>query len=489
MRILVVAPYPPMRDGIGIYARDQVARLRAAGEHVTVLSPPEGDGDLRAPFRGGRALLRAVRHGRRSERIMVHFQPALWYAPRRPFSKVATSLAFVWLAFRRGRRLELVVHEADPPKLWRPDYALLRQVFLLAARCTFHSEAEWRSLEREYRVRVRGRVDQHRIDAAPRIDRPEARRRLGLAPGGFLFVCPGFVQASKGYDRAVEAFARAAIPGARLVVAGSVREPDPEAGRYARSLGERIGAVEGATFVERYLSDAEFDLWVSAADRVVLPYRRAWSSGVLARAHALRVPAIVAGIGGLAEQAGADDVIVNDDGALERAMREAAEAPSGTGGPAAASHAHPHDRRQEWNPELEAPDGKKGRGVLIGLILISVALAAVAQLTLKHGVNQVTDQGTVPFSLAQPFDILKRVVTNWSILAGLTIFVLSAAVWLVVLSRVSLSFAYPFASLTYVLILVFDRFVLDQPISGLRYAGVALIIVGLVLISRTHTTA
>jgi drug/metabolite transporter (DMT)-like permease len=58
-----------------------------------------------------------------------------------------------------------------------------------------------------------------------------------------------------------------------------------------------------------------------------------------------------------------------------------------------------------------------------------------------------------------------------------------------VLSRASLSFAYPFASLTYVLILLFDRFVLNEPISALRYGGVALIIAGLVLISRTHQAA
>ena len=68
------------------------------------------------------------------------------------------------------------------------------------------------------------------------------------------------------------------------------------------------------------------------------------------------------------------------------------------------------------------------------------------------------------------------------------IFVASASVWLIVLSRTSLSFAYPFASLTYVLILLFDRLVLQEPISALRYGGVALIIAGLVLISRTHQT-
>ena len=37
----------------------------------------------------------------------------------------------------------------------------------------------------------------------------------------------------------------------------------------------------------------------------------------------------------------------------------------------------------------QATDGRKNRTMLIGLILLSVALAAVAQLTLKHGMNQV----------------------------------------------------------------------------------------------------
>ena len=58
---------------------------------------------------------------------------------------------------------------------------------------------------------------------------------------------------------------------------------------------------------------------------------------------------------------------------------------------------------------------------------------------------------------------------------GLALFGLSALVWLVVLSRASLSFAYPFAALTYVLILLFDRFVLDEQVPALRWAGVAFI--------------
>jgi drug/metabolite transporter (DMT)-like permease len=123
-----------------------------------------------------------------------------------------------------------------------------------------------------------------------------------------------------------------------------------------------------------------------------------------------------------------------------------------------------------------------------GVILISVVLAAVAQLTLKHGMNQVTAHGG-PLDLTAPVTTIRRVVTNVSVIGGLAIFVLSAAFWLVVLSKVSLSFAYPFVSLTYVLILVFDRFVLDQPVSVLRWSGVALIVGGILLISRTHQAA
>jgi len=69
---------------------------------------------------------------------------------------------------------------------------------------------------------------------------------------------------------------------------------------------------------------------------------------------------------------------------------------------------------------------------------------------------------------------------------GLFLFGLSAMVWLAVLSRTTLSFAYPFASLTYVLILLADRFLLDEPVPALRWAGVGFIVVGIVLVAQTR---
>jgi len=125
---------------------------------------------------------------------------------------------------------------------------------------------------------------------------------------------------------------------------------------------------------------------------------------------------------------------------------------------------------------------KGNRAMLIGLILLSVALAAVAQLTLKYGMNQVRDAtGIVQLTTHS----LRSIVTTPAVWGGLFLFGLSALVWLAVLSRASLSFAYPFAALTYAMILLFDRFFLQQQVSGLRWAGVAFIMAGIVLVAQT----
>lgn len=148
----------------------------------------------------------------------------------------------------------------------------------------------------------------------------------------------------------------------------------------------------------------------------------------------------------------------------------------------APKHEHVSPLDVDYEPPL--PPGEKRRTrVIVVFILTSVAMAAVGQLVLKFGVDQVVKHGGVV--LKEPITTVARIARTPAVWGGLALFGLSAAMWIVVLSRTSLSFAYPFASLTYVLILVFDRFVLNEPVSGLRYGGVALIISGLVLISRT----
>ena len=122
--------------------------------------------------------------------------------------------------------------------------------------------------------------------------------------------------------------------------------------------------------------------------------------------------------------------------------------------------------------------------MLIGMILVSVALAAVAQLMLKAGMNRVNVE-LAPATFSLNGASLKALVVQPFVWGGLFLFGISALVWLVVLSRASLSFAYPFASLTYVLILIFDQFVLKDEVPPLRWGGVAFIGIGIFLISRT----
>ena len=125
--------------------------------------------------------------------------------------------------------------------------------------------------------------------------------------------------------------------------------------------------------------------------------------------------------------------------------------------------------------------------MLIATILLSVGLAAVAQLALKAGMNHVNEE-LAPATFGLNGNGLRAVAGEPFVWAGLALFGISAAVWLLVLSQASLSFAYPFAAITYVLILLFDHFVLDDPVPGLRWAGVALIGLGIFLVSRTPHT-
>lgn len=318
-RVIVVSSYPPRHCGIGAYAHSQVERLRSDGHDVLVISPPDGDGDVQVPFGDGLQFREAGRLGAGADRIIVHFQPGVHYrrGASAGISKIRTSLALSSLV-RRRPQVEIVVHEATPqPPRWRPDHLILARAFR-EAHLVFHTDAERRSLERDYGVRVRARLVDHREGVAAHAegDRGTARRRLGLSLSEPLFVCAGFLHPWKGFDRAIRAFRAAGSPG-HLVIIGSVREPSPEnisCRTHLRSLAE--GTV-GVSFVEHFVDDETFDLWIMAADRLVLPYRRAWSSGVLARARVLGTTAILSAVGGLSEQAGSTDQVFGSEQELK----------------------------------------------------------------------------------------------------------------------------------------------------------------------------
>ena len=118
----------------------------------------------------------------------------------------------------------------------------------------------------------------------------------------------------------------------------------------------------------------------------------------------------------------------------------------------------------------------------IGLILVSVTLAAIAQVTLKMGMNHVTDANGGQLALTG--ESLKQILTTLLVWVGLGIFAISAVLWLFALSRASLSFAYPFAALGYVIIVAASILFLDEHVPLLGWAGVACIVVGILLVAQ-----
>ena len=321
-RVLVVGPYPPRRCGIGAYSFALVERLRERGDEVTVITPPDGDGDLRMRFEDGRPFRAAARMAPAYDRILIHFQPALYFKPRAPISKIRTSMALLRLC-RDHPGTEILVHEADPPIRWRPDYILLRRAFRAAPLLLFHTEREHEQLERAYRTPVSAKLVDHRdgIALRARPSREEARKLLDLPADERIFVSPGFIHPDKGLERAIDAVRRTGA--GRLYVVGSVKDATPKNLAYAKGLREKGG--DGVTLVERFLEEAELDAWTAAADALILPYRRSWSSGALARAQSLGTPAIVTAVGGLPEQASDRDVVVGSDRELDQALLRVGE--------------------------------------------------------------------------------------------------------------------------------------------------------------------
>lgn len=117
----------------------------------------------------------------------------------------------------------------------------------------------------------------------------------------------------------------------------------------------------------------------------------------------------------------------------------------------------------------------------IPYILVSVVLGAAGQLLLKYGMSKVG-------ALSLSADKILPALTNPGVIyvvIGLMIYVCGTASWLIALSRADLSFAYPFASLSYVAMLIGAWVLFKEQLDIWRLAGSAVIILGVILISRS----
>jgi len=117
------------------------------------------------------------------------------------------------------------------------------------------------------------------------------------------------------------------------------------------------------------------------------------------------------------------------------------------------------------------------------LIITGVLLNALAQLALKQGMRSV---GT--FSFTKGTAVMQAAFAasmNPFILTGLACYVMSVIVWLMVLSRVEVSYAYPLLSIGYIVTALAGQFLFHENLTLTRWLGIGIICMGVWLITRT----
>jgi drug/metabolite transporter (DMT)-like permease len=116
------------------------------------------------------------------------------------------------------------------------------------------------------------------------------------------------------------------------------------------------------------------------------------------------------------------------------------------------------------------------------LVFTGVMLNAAAQLLLKAGVKGV---GVIKLTPSTIFSAGLKLALEPHIIGGLTCYVISVVVWILALSRVQVSIAYPMLSLGYVVTAFAAWWLMGEPVNAMRISGIAVIIVGVYLVARS----
>lgn len=115
-------------------------------------------------------------------------------------------------------------------------------------------------------------------------------------------------------------------------------------------------------------------------------------------------------------------------------------------------------------------------------LMLGVLLNALAQLLLKAGTNAV---GHFDFNAGNIVPVGIRLALEPHILGGVLCYVVSLAAWIIGLSRVEVSIAYPMLSIGYLLNAVAAWYLFGEAVSLTRLAGIGIIIIGVYIVARS----
>lgn len=117
------------------------------------------------------------------------------------------------------------------------------------------------------------------------------------------------------------------------------------------------------------------------------------------------------------------------------------------------------------------------------VMLFAITAGAVGDIFLTQGMKGIGDLSAM--SLRTIITTLLHAVTNWRLVLGTALQAVYFGLWLAVLSWEDLSVALPMQALSYLVVAFLAQWYLGEQVSGVRWAGICLICVGVALVTRS----
>ncbi|MCD6419491.1 MAG: EamA family transporter [Synergistetes bacterium] len=119
------------------------------------------------------------------------------------------------------------------------------------------------------------------------------------------------------------------------------------------------------------------------------------------------------------------------------------------------------------------------------MILICVGLLSAGELLLKKGMLAINDVSLYSKGIMGLVYSFTYIFSNIYVFSGFFLIGISSLIWLMILSKVELSYAYPMVSMGYVLVAILSWILFKENLSIVRWLGIAMICGGVYLISRS----
>jgi drug/metabolite transporter (DMT)-like permease len=117
------------------------------------------------------------------------------------------------------------------------------------------------------------------------------------------------------------------------------------------------------------------------------------------------------------------------------------------------------------------------------VMLVAITAGAIGDIFLTQGMKNSGDISAM--GMRQIIDTVLKLLTNWRLILGTAMQAVYFGLWLAVLSWEDLSVALPLQALSYIVVAFLAQWYLGENVSPLRWAGICLIFIGVVLVTRS----